>query len=348
EVQRRLDKDTTLISYFVTPEKTLAFIITQNSFDLETLSVKNSELKNYITWFRSFDDLSEASPASLTQLYAWLIKPLEKYLTTCKVGIVPHGVLHYLPFSALTNGSRYLGDRVELYTLPSASVIPFINEEKRGGDRLLALSQREAEGLPLLEYADGEALSIAQLYGTKPLLTPSATKSKFREQAADYDILHLAAHGQLDPNSPLFSHIFLAPEKPDRDDDGQLNVSEVYEMNLSKANLVVLSACDTQLGAKSKGDDIVGLSRAFIYAGTPSIIASLWTIEDETTSQLMLSFYTHLKSGMSKGAALQAAQREMRAKRPHPYYWAAFVLTGAPGPSCPSASESPDRPALNR
>jgi CHAT domain-containing protein len=234
--------------------------------------------------------------------------------------------LHYLPFSALAYDSKYFGDRVELFTLPSASVLPFIKERKRNAERLLAVAQKEAPGLALLEYADSEAQSIAQLYGTTPLLTPTATKAKFRALAGDYDVLHLAAHGQLDPNAPLFSQIFLAPETGDT---GRLNVSEVYDLNLKKVNLVVLSACDTQLGTKSKGDDIVGLSRAFIYAGTPSIIASLWTVEDQVTKELMVSFYTFLRRGMGKAAALQAAQREIRKTHPHPYYWAAFILTGA-------------------
>jgi CHAT domain-containing protein len=102
-------------------------------------------------------------------------------------------------------------------------------------------------------------------------------------------------------------------------------------MDLARTNLVVLSACQTQLGAQSKGDDIVGLNRAFIYAGASSVIASLWTVDDETTSLLMKSFYGHLKQGMSRAAALQAAQTATRKKYPHPYYWAAFVLTGDPG-----------------
>jgi CHAT domain-containing protein len=327
EVRRRLDKYTTLVSYFVTPGKTLAFVITHDSFELVPLEVKSGDLKKYISWFRRFDDLTDASPESLQQLHAWLVKPLEKYINTRKLGVIPHDVLHYLPFGALTDGHAYLGDRVELFTLPSASVLPFINEGERRGERLLAVAQKEADGLPLLEHVDGEAQSIARLYDSAPLLTPAATKAKFRAEAGAYDILHIAAHGELDPISPLFSRIFLAP---DGGDDGRLSVGEVYELNLSKANLVVLSACETQLGAKSQGDDIVGLSRAFIYAGAPSIVASLWTVEDEATSQLMVSFYTHLKRGLSKAAALQAAQKEARARHPHPYYWAAFVLTGEP------------------
>ena len=94
----------------------------------------------------------------------------------------------------------------------------------------------------------------------------------------------------------------------------------------------MLSACETQLGAQSRGDDIVGLSRAFIYAGTPSVVGSLWSVNDRATAVLMTAFYQRLAEGMNKAEALQAAQAETRAQFPHPFYWAAFVLTGDPGP----------------
>ncbi len=110
-----------------------------------------------------------------------------------------------------------------------------------------------------------------------------------------------------------------------------LTVSDVYGLDLKKADLVVLSACQTQLGVLSRGDDVVGLTRAFIYAGAPSVISSLWSVDDQATGLLMTSFYKHLRSGMSKAAALRAAQADTRAAYPHPYYWAAFVLTGDPG-----------------
>lgn len=124
----------------------------------------------------------------------------------------------------------------------------------------------------------------------------------------------------------MFSQIILAP---DQENDGVLEVHEVYELELKKTNLVVLSACQTQLGEHSKGDDVVGLNRAFIYAGTPTVVASLWSVKEEQTGTLMYSFLKNYHDGMSKASALQAAQRELRAT--HPYYWAAFVLTGDPG-----------------
>ena len=135
-------------------------------------------------------------------------------------------------------------------------------------------------------------------------------------------------NGALNSANPLFSRIFL---NPDATNDGSLTVQEVYGLDLSHANLVVLSACETDLGVASAGDDITGLTRAFLYAGTPSVIASLWSVNDKATNLLMTSFYRHLSDGLTKAEALQAAQADTRAQFPHPFYWAAFVLTGDPG-----------------
>jgi CHAT domain-containing protein len=190
------------------------------------------------------------------------------------------------------------------------------------------MAQSQAPGLPALRYADEEARSVAKLYHTQPLLTGRATRAEFMKRASDCNVLHIAAHAELNAASPLFSRILLSADK---DDSGAIEVREIYGMDLTKTNLVALSACETQLGAQSKGDDIVGLNRAFIYAGASSVIASLWTVDDKATNMLMKSFYSHLKQGMSKVAALQAAQTATRKKYPHPYYWAAFVLTGDPG-----------------
>ena len=182
----------------------------------------------------------------------------------------------------------------------------------------------------MLQYADQEAEAIASLYNTQAMTTGRTSKADFLKKAGDYSILHIAAHAELKISNPLFSRFLLASDKSD---SGALEVRQIYDLDLSKASLVVLSGCGTQLGAQSKGDDIVGLNRAFIYAGTPTVIASLWTVDDGATEFLMKWFYTYLKQGMSKAAALQAAQLKTRTNSQylHPYYWAAFVLTGDPG-----------------
>jgi CHAT domain-containing protein/tetratricopeptide (TPR) repeat protein len=330
EVQRLLDKDTTLISYFVEFDKVVAFIISRDSFQALEIPVGETALKSEVRLFLDFrSNLKDTQPESLKQLYARLVVPLKPYLKTRVVGIVPHGVLHYLPFAALNDGKNYFGDEHTLYYLPSASVIPFIlKNRKQGEQNLLAIAQERAESLPVLSYADQSAETIAKLFNTNALLGSAATETAFRSRAGGSRTLFLAAHGTLSRSNPLFSRIFLAP---DGENDGILEVHEVYGLDLSKADLVVLSACQTQLGERSEGDDIIGLNRAFIYAGTPTVVASLWSVQDKQTGELMVSFFKYLRGGRSKAEALQAAQREIRAKYPHPYYWAAFVLTGDPG-----------------
>jgi CHAT domain-containing protein/uncharacterized protein HemY len=329
DVQKLLDNDTTLLAFFVTLNKTIVFVITRDSLHAVSLPIAAADLDATIASFRGFNDLSNPYPQSLKRLYELFITPLEPYLKTRQIGIIPHNVLHYLPFAALTNGQRYFGEQHLLFYLPSASVLPFIQQKRKPVPKsLLALSQGQAEGFPLLQYANKTAEEVAALYDSTALTGTAATETAFRARASSSDIIFIAAHGKLSSINPLFSRIVLAPDK---DNDGLLEVHEVYGLDLKSVSLVVLSACQTQLGERSQGDDIIGLNRAFIFAGTPTVVASLWSVQDKQTGQLMVYFFQQLKGGKSKAEALQAAQGEMRAKYPHPYYWAAFVLTGDVG-----------------
>src|SRR4030095_13012330 len=207
----------------------------------------------------------------------------------------------------------------------------YIRQNQRsGGGRLLALAYGEGEGLPFLRYANDEAQAVAKRLGADARIGGAATAAAFRASAGDYDILHLVSHYQPNTITPLFSSLILAPGE---DASGLLELHEVYGMELKKADLVVLSVCQSNSGAHSRGDDITGLSRAFLYAGAPTVISSLWNVDDRATSELMTSCYKRLREGMSKAAALRAAQAETRAKPEysHPYYWAGFVLIGQPG-----------------
>jgi tetratricopeptide (TPR) repeat protein len=335
EVQKLLDKETTLLSYFITDDKMLAFVITKDSFKAVEVPVSGKTLADKVTSFRSFDNLRESRSRDLGELYDWLVAPLKQYIRTPVLGVIPHGILHYMPFAALRDGRNYLGEQYRLFYLPSASALTFIRgKEKPFGRHMLAVAQGRAKGLSRLDYVDAEVETVAGLYGAKPFHTDSLSKAEFKSRAAGANILHIAAHAEYNQTNPLFTRIMLGPGESEDSASG-LTVREIYEMDLSRANLVVLSACETQLGSHSNGDDIVGLNRAFIYAGTPAVVASLWRIDDASTGELMKAFYTHLKRGLSAAAALQAAQAEVRKKKPDPYYWAGFVLTGGAGESSP-------------
>jgi CHAT domain-containing protein/Tfp pilus assembly protein PilF len=336
ELQDLLGDQTTLISYFVLGDVTLAFLITHDSFQTIALDIGQQALAHQITILRDFADKTEPLPASAITLHDWLIEPLKEYLDTSHLAIIPNGVLHYLPFAALTDGESYLIEDYTLTILPSASALPFIQENAdhtEGGLLILGNPAAGASELPPLAFAEREVQAVAELYGAQPLIGEAATEGAVWEQASQAKILHLAAHGNYNRANSLYSTVALAPSGNDENNNGRLEVWEVYGLDLSNADLVVLSACETQLGELSAGDEVVGLTRAFIFAGAPSVVASLWTVDDEATALLMERFYTHLRHGMGKAEALRQAQLETMAVEGYanPYYWAAFTLVGDGG-----------------
>jgi CHAT domain-containing protein len=171
-----------------------------------------------------------------------------------------------------------------------------------------------------------EVNSIASFFpDSKVLIKSQATKSAFKSLAASYDILHLACHGIFDANKPMDSSLLLTPSIMD---DGRLTTSEIFDLEFN-AGLVTLSACSSGMSRIRAGDETIGLPRAFIYAGIPSIVASLWNVNDESTALLMKKFYSNLKT-LSKAEALQQAQLSLLKDKKYasPYFWAAFYLIG--------------------
>jgi CHAT domain-containing protein len=183
-----------------------------------------------------------------------------------------------------------------------------------------------------------EARSIAHLYGVAPLLDEQATEAAVRSRLPQADVIHLATHGVLRQEVPLASGVLLTLPKQTRantptDDDGDLQTWEIAALKL-KAELVVLSACKTGLGAQVTGEGLIGLTRALQIAGCRSVVTSQWSVEDTSTSALMVAFHSGLRQGLTKDVALQQAMRSIAeakdGRTAHPHYWAAFVLTGDP------------------
>ncbi len=307
-------------------------------------------------WYASRPDASWQ--ADLIHLDTLLLRPVAAMLAGKKELIfVPHAFLHQLPFHALVDPAdsaapgyahlprpRYLIERFTVSYLPSASVLKFIRlKESRRSEKALIVgdplyADPEYRKQPL-EGALIEADSV-QHYFSNPLLLEraAAEESVVKKDMAATDVVHLATHGELNTQEPLQSRILLAAAHPQGDDDGNLTVAEVFNLNLH-SSLVTLSVCQTAQvagarGANQQGDELVGLTRSFLYAGTPAVIASLWYVDDAATLTLMTSFYRHwTREGMSKTAAIRRAILDML-ERPadpdwiFPYYWAAFVLTG--------------------
>jgi len=297
------------------------------------LDVSQEELSQQINSFHQFSSLEGVPEASQT-LYRMLVAPIASYISNDRLLIAPNGILHYVPFGALHDGTQYLIEKYTLFYTPSASMYPFaLDNEKAVYKPPLIFSDPTGD----LPNARAEALQIHLLYTfslkTLPLHEQSDALERWVwEQADQAGILHFATHGVYDPRNPLFSYILLAG---DEQEDGHLDVYEIYQrgLNLNNASLVVLSACKTNVGSMSSGDEIVGLSRAFMFAGASTIVSSLWSVDDESTQILMEHFYSQLNHGKTKADALRAAQLQMLSnpQYAHPYYWGAFNLTGDPG-----------------
>jgi CHAT domain-containing protein len=333
EVQALLEPGAVLLEFFVGGGRTLAWVVSRDSLRAFRLRIGEDELTKRVREFRDLissrgrlDELQR----SAQDLYRTLVGPAFPGGLPRDLIIVPHRVLHYLPFHALMPApGRYLMQDSLAYYLSSASLIQF-TREKQHSDAPAALAVGNPDlGDPTmnLRYAEREVREVERLVpGVTLLVRKDATKPRIRRNLNDQSLIHLATHADLDEQDPLGSALLLRPEGTDT---GRLEVQEIFGLNLD-ANLVILSACETSLGKLTQGDEVVGLTRAFIYAGSPSVISTLWQVDDRASYELMQAFYENLRAGQAKGEALRQAQLATLARYPHPFYWAAYQLTGEP------------------
>ncbi|MCY6493850.1 CHAT domain-containing tetratricopeptide repeat protein [Leptolyngbya sp. GGD] len=275
---------------------------------------------------------------NFTTLHNLLIDPISQYLPTDpnqQVVFIPDDVLFLVPFPALKDANgKYL---IEKHTIRTASSIQLLDKTRalksrpKGKGTLIvgnplmpndptALQPKQLTNLP---NAEREARAIAPLFNTKAITGKNGTKNAILQQMSNARIIHLATHGSFYDRNGFKSWLALAPSGKD---SGILTAEEIAQMQL-KAELVVLSACDTGRG-KITGDGVVGLSRSFIAAGVPSVIVSLWSVPDAPTADLMVEFYQHLRSNPDKAQALRQAMLKTMKTHPNPKNWAAFTLMG--------------------
>ena len=262
------------------------------------------------------------------ELYDIIIRPMEKNFsqTSDRIYIVYDRMHPLIPYEVLHDGRQYIAEKYTLVYEPSMSVLKKCMERRHPmGQKLVALGNPDLRNPNFnLAYAEDEVKKLAEIYPDSRILTGAeASEAAVQLLAPDADILHLACHGAIDENDPKKSHLRLAPDK---DNDGYLTADEIMDMNL-QCSLVTLSACDTGRGKIVSGGEVLGLTRAWIYAGTPSVLASLWKVDDRATSQLMTAFYENLKTH-DKAKSLQLAQIDMINEGLSPFYWAAFCLYG--------------------
>lgn len=258
----------------------------------------------------------------LGALHETLIQPLQAALAgASRVVIVPHGPLHAVPFAALWDGARYLLDTAEVVAAPSASVFA----QCRAG----AAAPRGARGCAVVSVPDAaapqigpEAESVAALLAAEVVLRGAeATAARIADAISGAETVHIACHGHFSNENPLASGLKLA--------DRWLHVRDIYDLRL-RAALVTLSGCETGQAVVASGDELVGLARAFFAAGTTGLLVSLWTVNDESTADMMTGFYRAWRRGDGQRAAtaFRQAQRELAERRPHPAFWAPFVMMG--------------------
>lgn len=363
-----------ILQYVVTESESYVFVLARDAGKLAVtvhkLGIRSDKLATQTESFRqqvaSRDMLFSTSAR---QLYDLLIKPAKKQLQGINtLIIVPDGSLWDLPFQALAGDKGYLLDDFVVSYAPSLSVLREMKRKsskdnataaapRRGNSvaakpayDLLALGNPElnvlevaklsllrAEDLGPLESAEKEVNTIGQLYGrnrSKILVRGQATEEEAKADAEKYRLLHVAAHAVLDDRNPMYSRIMLS--RGEKREDGMLEAWELMKLDL-KAEMVVLSACQTARGHVGAGEGMIGMSWALFVAGSPTVVVSQWKIDSDRTSELMIEFHRNLVKGngrrgataMTKAEALRLAALQLRHGRySHPFYWAGFVLIG--------------------
>lgn len=342
-LQKGLDSQTIILEYFLCHRGVYLFAVDHRGVSAQKLYVSPEELYRDVEKFRMFILGFDLWEPFAIKLYEKLIQVVEDELSGKeRVCIVPHGILHHLPFNALLvqlEPKKFLIEQYDLFYVPSSSILDIAHRKnKKTGKRSLIMAKSDFSDHPGWRDLEGTLVEKdllvegALLPGAESYENGDATEERLKAVAGQYDYLHLATHGELNQEEPLRSRVLLSAGA---EEDGSLTVSEIFSLDLS-AYLVTLSACETgEIGSYvagkefSSGDDLVGLTRAFIFAGSPSVVASLWYVSDAATVLVMERFYTELKKH-DKAYALCEAQRYMirESDYPAPIFWAPFVLFG--------------------
>ena len=360
---RVLGSDQVLVEYLIGEESLSVFVVSGDELHYREVPVGRKELRRRLAKlsplfeadgaldansrgqvFRAFNpELADFSLPPARALYETLLEPVEAWLPEeAELIIVPDDFLFYLPFEVLVVESRdaehrydfsaatFLVERYAISYSASASVLdPTLKRPREFTKGVLAFGNpsfpdtMEQPRLPNSE-AEVEAIEAAfEGYENNVLTGDAATETVFAQEAEQYGVLHFATHFWNDDRQPLYSRIALS--------DGFLQTYEIFDAKLN-AELAVLSACNTGLGKLRKGEGLIGISRAFLFAGVPSLVVSLWSVDDEATARIMGLFYRHLQAGSSKKQALRRAKLDYldasRGDKQDPFYWAPFILNG--------------------
>jgi CHAT domain-containing protein/Tfp pilus assembly protein PilF len=362
------DAQSALLEYVVTDEKAYLFALTVKaggtSVELKVypLEIKGKELGDRAAKFR--ETLAQGGPGfrrPARELYDLLLKPAAAQLQgKTSLIIVPDGALWELPFQALLAApNRHLIEDCAIAYAPSLTALREMNKlrdgkkDSTGPSTLLAFGNPALgkqtvaraksvlmdEKLDPLPEAERQVNTLKQIYGaakSKIYIGAEAREERAKAEAGAYRILHLATHGVMNDSSPMYSRVLLAQTEGGANEDGLLEAWEIMKMDL-RADLAVLSACETARGRVGAGEGMIGLSWALFVAGCPTTVVSQWKVESASTTELVVEFHRQLKSqmanppgGFSAARALREAALKLRRKGAyrHPFYWAGFVVAG--------------------
>jgi CHAT domain-containing protein len=300
--------------------------------------------------------------SSARKLYRVLLEPFKNEISGKDLIIVPDGQLLYIPFDVLLSNepvNKGLDFRSLPYLIkghainysPSATIL-FGRKEKHEQQSvdLAAFAPTYDKNYKYKNLVYGnkdsvmtlfpipgaleEVKRVSKIYKGKVLIGAMASESMFKREAPNYNILHLSAHTIIDNVNPMYSKLVFSPNI-DKKEDGLLNTYELFNMNLH-AELAILSACNTGSGKLQAGEGILSIARGFFYAGVPSVVMTLWSVEDNSSSELMELFYKHLTEGLPKDEALRRAKLDYLKQSDQltafPYFWAGYVNIGDNSP----------------
>jgi len=370
KLQKILKENEAVIEYAIDDESVYIFLVTDKHFEVVKVEIDPNLAKNIYNLRDNldFDHVMSYSYEAFMEyqilaykLYDNLIKPVSEFIKDKKLIIIPDEELNYLSFESLVQNITpsdtisfknlpYLLKYNPVSYAPSSTILALMKKGRMSGlDRgVLALapsSDMSTRGLNLsnelmqelarfgygLPGATHEAETILKVMHGKKLIGEEATESEFKKMAGEFDILHFATHTSIDDKNPLSSILSFYPYG-DQKEDGMLHTYEIYNLDL-KGELAVLSACSTGGGKLEKGEGVISLARAFTYAGMPSVVMTLWDVEDVSTGNILPYFYHSLGKGVEKDIALrQAKLNYLSNSRPeiehHPAFWSGFVLYG--------------------
>ena len=357
ELQRTLDDESeTLVAYSIDATRSTAFVVRSDTLIAVSLDVTPARLHSRLRtlgtpWNEDAVTDPAFSLATLQDLYDALVAPVRKHVTTEHVVIVPGTEVALVPFAALTSGpsedyatAPYLVRDLAVRTELAAALVPAAPTPRTEGDEVAVFGRTDFDagstwnaGLPPLPHVGRETRGVTR----SPRLNEQATEAAFRAEAPGAAIVHVATHTETNATRPLYSRIALVPGDGD---DGTLHLFEILATPLS-ADLVTLSGCETAKGGARRGEGIVGLQYGMRAAGASATLATLWSVADRATADLMSRFYDGLADGLDKPEALRRAQLahldDAEGLAASPFFWAAPVLSGSSEPVHVSRTLSP-------